>query len=261
MRGTVLVGAAAVVLMGGCGAAHDIKDAANGIKNAEKDGKELEARVARSKQITYTATYDRKGKDGKTEEIAIAQQPPKSSYKAGDTQVIDDGQRVISCSKSSGKVECVDLGPHTDAGVYGVGGAFSFAFNPASFVGLYTAAAIIPGVDAGRSTREVAGQKSSCVSIKISSGNEKGKSFEGCTTDDGVFTFSDDGEGNVVTMTKFEKRASDSSFTPPAKVRTQQQILDDATSTTLPSSSSSSSSSTSTSYPGTTSSSDTTSIP
>jgi len=260
MRGRALIGAAAIVLIGGCGAARNIKDAADGIKDAAKDSKDLEARVAKSKEITYTATYESKSKDGRTEEVVITQRPPKSSYKQGDSQIIDDGLRVISCSKSSGKTECVDVGPHTDAGVYGMGGAFSFAFNPASFIGLYTAAAIIPGVDAGRSTRDIAGQASKCVSIKLSAGSDKGKSFEGCTTEDGVFTFSDDGEGNVVTLTKFEEQASDASFTPPATVRTQQQIIDDATSTTRTtgSSSSTSSSSTSTTSADTTSSSATT---
>jgi len=266
MGGRALIGAVAIVLVGGCSAARNVKDAADGIRDAAKDSKDLEARVAKSKEITYTATYESKTKDGRTEEVVITQRPPKSSYKQGDSQIIDDGRRVVSCAKSNGKTECVDVGPHTDAGVYGMGGAFSFAFNPASFIGLYTAAAIIPGVDAGRSTRDIGGQSSKCVSIRLSAGSDKGKSFEGCTTDDGVFTFSDDGEGNVVTLTKFEKQASDASFTPPASVRTQQQIVDDATSTTnttgsssSTSSSSTGSSSTSTTSPDTTSS--TTSIP
>ena len=261
LRGTIGAGAAALLLLGGCGAARDIKDAANGLKNAEKDSKELEARVARSKEIIYTATYEIKSKDGKTEQTVVAQKPPKAAYTQGETQLIDDGQRVVTCSKTSGKAECTEVGPHTDAGIYGVGAGFAFAFNPATFIGLYTTAAILPGVEAGKSTRDVAGQKSECVSIKITRGSDSGKSFEGCTTDDGIFTFSDDGEGNVVTMTKFDKQASDSLFTPPAKVRTQQDIINEATSTTEPSrttsssSSSTSSSSTSTSLDTTSSSS------
>jgi len=259
-------------LVVGCGAARDIKDAANGIKNAEKDSKDLEARLARSKDLTYTATYDVKSKDGKTEQVVLAQKPPKSSYKQGDVQILDDGQKVISCTRDQGKDQCVEVGPHTDAGVYGagagVGAGFGFAFNPATFVGLYTTAAIVPGVEAGKSTRDVAGQKSECVSIKITRGTDSGKHFEGCTTEDGIFSSSDDGDGNVVTLTKFDKSASDSAFTPPAKVRTQQDMIDDATSTTSErstttsrSSSSSSSSSTSTSTSLDTTSTSDTSIP
>lgn len=221
-----------LLLVAGCGAARDIKDAAEGIRNAEQEGKDLEARLARSQQLTYTATYEVRAKDGRPEQVVVAQKPPKSSYTQGDTQLIDDGQRVISCTTSSGKTECIEVGPHTDAGIYGVGAGFTFAFNPATFVGLYTTAALVPGVEAGKSTRDVAGEKSECVSIKITRGSDAGKGFEGCTTDDGVFTFSDDGEGNVVTLTKLERSADDSRFTPPAAVRTQQDILDDATSTT-----------------------------
>jgi hypothetical protein len=260
--GMVAAGASVLVLLVGCGAARDIKDAAEGVKNAEKDTQELEARLERSKTITYSATYERKDKDGKTEEIVIAQKPPKSSYRQGDTQLIDDGQVVASCTKSSGRDECTEVGKHTDAGIFGVGAGFNFAFNPAAFVGLYTTAAIVPGVEAGKSTRDIAGQKSECVSIRATRGSDKGQGLEGCTTDDGIFTFSDDGEGNTVTLTKFEKSADDDLFTPPARVRTAQDRLDDATSSTsrsstsrsssTSSSSSSSSSSTSTTDPGTT---------
>lgn len=252
-----------MVVLGGCGAAKDIKDAAEGVKNAEKDTKELEARLARSKDLTYTATYEVKSKDSKTEEIVVAQKPPKSSYSQGETQLIDDGQKVISCTKPSGKDQCVEVGPHTDAGIYGAGAGlgFGFAFNPATFVGLYTTAAIVPGVEAGKSSRNIAGQDSECVSIKVTRGTDSGQGFEGCTTNDGIFTYSDDGDGNVVTLKKFDKSASDSTFEPPAKVQTQQDLINDATSSTSrsstsrssTSSSSSSSSSTSTTDPSTTS--------
>jgi len=263
MRRVVGTIVAAAVLTA-CGAAKDIRDAAEGVKNAEKDTKELEARLARSKDLTYTATYEVKATDGKTEEVVVAQRPPKSSYKQGDTQIIDDGQKVISCSKSGGKDECLEVGPHTDAGVYGagagLGGGFGFAFNPATFVGLYTTAAIVPGVEAGKSSRNIAGQDSECVSIKVTRGSDAGQGFEGCTTNDGIFTYSDDGDGSIVTLRKFEKSADDAEFTPPATVRTQQDVIDDATSSTVSratsssrsSSSSSSSSSTSTTDPATT---------
>lgn len=258
VMGTIVAAGASAVLIGGCGTARDIKDAAEGLKNAEKDTKELEARLARSKELTYTATYESKSKDGRTEQVVVAQKPPKSSYKQGDTLLIDDGQQVASCTSRDGKDECVEVGPHTDAGIYGVGTGFSFAFNPASFVGLFTTAALIPGVEAGKSSREIAGQKSECVSVKVTRGSDRGEAFEGCTTGDGIFSYSDDGEGNIVTLTKFEKSASDSLFTPPARVRTQQDIIDDATTSTSratsTSRSSTSSSSSSSSSPMSTSS-------
>jgi len=257
--GVLAIGASGLMFLAGCSAARDIKDAANGIKNAEKDIKDLEARVARSKELTYTATYEVKNKDGTTEDIVVAQKPPKSAYTQGGTQVIDDGEKVVSCTKRGGKDECQELGPHTDAGLYGAGFGFSFAFNPATFTGLYTAAAILPGVDASKSTREIAGQKSECVSIKATRGSDSGKSFSGCTTDDGIFTYSDDGDGSVVTMKRFDKQADDSLFEAPAPVRSPADLGGVVTSTTSVSGSTSTSlspgsSSTSTSTPSSTSS-------
>jgi len=249
---------ATLVLLGGCGAARDIKDAANGLKNLEKDQKEIEARLARSKDLTYTATYEVKSKDGKTEQLVVAQKPPKSMYKQGDLLLVDNGQRVASCTKEGGKDQCVDVGPHTDAGIYGVGAGagFAFAFNPALFPGLYAAAAIVPGVDAGKSKRDIAGQASECLSIKITRGSEKGQGLEGCTTEDGIFSSYDDGDGNKTTLVRFDKSANDSAFEAPVKVRTQEDIINDSTSTTgsrsTRSSTSSSSTSTSTSFPDST---------
>lgn len=262
--GSVICGGVALLLLSGCGAIGDVKDAAEGLKNAGDDVKDLEAKLARSREVTYTATYEVKSKDGKTEEIVVAQKPPKASYTQGETQLIDDGTRVVSCTKNSGTTECVEVGPHTDTGIYGVAAGFNFAFNPVTFIGLYTTAAIVPGVDAKRDTREIAGQKSECVSFKFTRGSDAGKGLEGCTTEDGIFTYSDDSEGDIVTLTKFERSADDSRFTPPARVRTQQDIIDDATSSTSRASgtsrsttsssqsSSSSSSSTSTTEPDTT---------
>lgn len=245
---------AVVGLLAGCGAARDIKDAADGIKNLEKDQKEIEARLARARDLTYTATYEVKSKDGPTEQLVVAQKPPKSMYRQGDLLLVDDGQRVASCTKEAGKDECVDVGPHTEAGIYGVGAGagFAFAFNPALFPGLYATAAIVPGVEAGKSNRDIAGQASECLSIKITRGSDKGEGLVGCTTEDGVFSLYDDGEGNTTTMVKFEKSAKDSAFETPVKARTQEDILRDATSTTTPRSTSSSSSSSSSSSTSTT---------
>lgn len=232
-----LAGAAGLgVMLVGCGAAGDLKDAADGIKNVEKDQKDIEARLARAKDLTYTATYEVKSKDGTTEQLVVAQKPPKSSYRQGGLLLVDNGERVASCTKDNGKDECVDVGPHTDAGIYGVGAGagFAFAFNPAAFPGLYVTAAIVPGVDAGRSNRDIAGQPSECLSIKITRGSEQGQGLVGCTTEDGVFSLYDDSEGNVTTLVKYEKSAAASAFETPVKPRTQQEMIDDATSTTRP---------------------------
>jgi outer membrane lipoprotein-sorting protein len=223
-----------LALLAGCGTASDIKDAAQGIASASKDAQDLQERLDRSKGLTFTATYEFKSKDGKIEEIVVAQKPPKGSYKQTDSQLIDDGTRLISCSKNTdGTQQCLDVGPHTDTGLYGFTGAGSgFAFNPQAFIGLYTTAAILPGVEAGKDTRDIAGQKSDCVSIRITEGTDKGKHYEGCTTEDGVFSLSDDGEGNVATLKRFDRSADDSNFVPPVQPKTPDDLVREATSTT-----------------------------
>ena len=237
----------ALAFLAGCGAASDIKDAAQGIASAGKDAEELQRKFDNSKTLTFTATYDFKSADGKVQEVVVAQKPPKGSYKQADSQLIDDGTRLINCSKdiSTGTTTCLDVGSHTENGLYGFTGAgFGFAFNPASFIGLYTAAAIVPGVEAGKDTRDIAGQKSDCVSIRITEGNDKGKKYEGCSTEDGIFSLSDDGQGNVATLKKLERSADDSNFVPPVKPQTQDELIADATSTTKGSSSDSTSTTT-----------------
>lgn len=245
MSGTlksVAVGSAMALLLVACGPAKDIKDAADGIRSVGKDSEALQARLDRSKGLTFTATYEVKGASGAVEEVVIAQSPPKSSYRQGDTQLIDDGKRIYSCSKDDNgsgtkTTQCLDIGAHSEDGIYGAGAGvgFGLAFSPVAFIALYSAAAIIPGVEAGKSTRDIAGQSSECVSIKVTRGSDKGSAFEGCTTDDGVLSYSDSGDGKeAVTLKKFEKRADNAAFTPPAKPRTPEQLLEDSTSTTTP---------------------------
>jgi hypothetical protein len=253
--------ALAVASLAGCGAANDIKDAAKGLKDASKSSQELQAQLDKAKTLTYTATYDLKDKDGKVTHLTIAQKPPKSLYKQDQTEFVDDGVKTYSCQPGDGgQQQCLELGAHQADGGFAAAGGFTFAFNPATFVGLYEAAAIVPGVDASKSTRDIAGQKSDCYAITSTRGSDKGKKFEGCTTGDGVFSFSDDGDGNVVTLTKYEKSAADSLFVLPAKPQTTQDLIDNATSTTRPSSTTSTteSSTTTTSESTTTSSEDTT---
>lgn len=248
--GRVAATAVAVVVGTGCNAARDIKDAAQGLSNLETNAKELEARLARSKELTYTATYERTGTDGRTEEVVIAQKPPKSMYRQGETLLVDDGQTIFSCSKSDGNDRCEKVGDHTEDGIYGAGLGFGFAFSPAAVLGLYTTAALTPGVEAGKSSRDIAGQRSECVSVRFTEGSEKDKRFESCTTDDGIFSFSDDGEGNVVTLTRYEKDAADSLFALPDQAGpadSTSTTTGSTTTTTRPSRSSASSTTTSTS--------------
>lgn len=217
-RATAGAAAAALLLVAGCSAAGDGKDASQRTGGLTKDARELEARLARSKDLTYTATYERRGADGTIEELVIAQKLPRSMYRQGGTLLVDDGEKVVSCSKDGGGDRCSEVGSSTDAGVYGAASGVGFAFNPAAVLGLYTTAAVVPGVEVSRSSRDIAGQPSECASLRFTSGDQRGKRFESCTTEDGVVAFWDDGEGSVVTLTNYERDAGDPLFALPAPV-------------------------------------------
>jgi hypothetical protein len=250
--------AGAIVLLTSCSAINNAKDAAKGLANASKDAEEMQARLEKSKTLTYSAIYSVKKPGSPDETITLTQKPPKSAYKQGDTLFVDDGSKLYTCTKSDGKDQCVETGPHTDNGIFAGGLGFGFLFNPAQFTGLYVAAAIVPGVNASKSSREVGGLQSDCTKLDFTEGTDKGKSLEGCTSTDGIFTYSHATDSTEVLLTKYSSSVSDSAFELPAKAQTQEDIIRNATSSTSSSSTSSSSSTTSTTEASTTSTSDTT---
>jgi hypothetical protein len=216
----------ALVTMSGCGAvkeAKKVKDLASG-----KTGKKIEEFQKRSEaaaKLVYTADYEGQSKGNKPEKVHIAQKPPKSLYSQGDTEIIDDGSKTYICSPDGNtppKIQCLESGP---SGV-NPQGFTQVLSSTAVFAGL-TALAIIPGVNVKESTRSVAGENLDCISIEANK-----KKFESCVTKDGILGFTDDGEGNVFTLTSFNRSASDSDFKLPGKAVTQQDLIDQATSTT-----------------------------
>jgi hypothetical protein len=254
--GSVALGGLVIVtsILSGCGAinaAKDVKDAAKGLAGASKDAEEFQQKYERSKTLTFSATYTIKKPGSPDETFTIDQKPPKSAYRQPDSSLIDDGTKLYSCTKAEGKDQCTEVGQHTEAGLFGFAG-FGFAFNPAAMPGLFVAAAIAPGVNASKSSRSIAGLQSDCIALNFTAGSDAGKKYEGCTSTDGVLTYSLDTNGSEVTLTRYETSVSDSAFTLPAQAKTPQQLIDEATSTTS-SSSTSSTSTTSTTEDTTTS--------
>jgi hypothetical protein len=216
----------ALVTMSGCGAVKEagkVKDLASG-KTAKKI-QDFQKRSEAAAKLTYTADYEGQSKGNQPEKVHIAQKPPKSIYSQGDTQVIDDGSKTYICSPDGNtppKIQCLESGP---SGV-NPQGFTQVLSSTAVFAGL-TALAIIPGVNVKESTRSVAGENLDCISIEANK-----KKFESCVTKDGILGFTDDGDGNVFTLTSFKRSASDSDFKLPGKAVTQQDLIDQATSTT-----------------------------
>src|SRR3954467_10919566 len=221
-----------VALVGGtsCGAiseAKKIKDVASG-KTAKRI-QDFEKRAEAAKALTYTVDYEGRSKGDKPEKIHIAQKPPKSVYQQGDSTFVDDGKTTFVCtpdSNSGGKIQCLESGP-SGANPQGFVQALSVT---GVFAGL-TALAIIPGISVKDTNRDIAGEKVDCVTIESTRKDAKGK-FESCVTKDGILAFTDDGDGNVFTMTSFKRSASDGDFKLPGPAVTSQDLLNQSSSTT-----------------------------
>ena len=220
----------ALVALSGCGAigeAKKIKDVASG--KTAKQIEDFQKRADKAKTLTYTVEYQGTSSNGsKSEKIFIAQKPPKSVYKQGDSTIIDDGSKTFVCSpdSSTNQTQCLESGP-SGASPQGFVQALSVT---GVFAGL-TALAIVPGITVKNSSRNIAGEKVDCVSVESTRKNDKGK-FESCVTSDGILAFTDNGDGDVFTMTSFKRSASDSDFKLPGKAVTTQDLLNQATSTT-----------------------------
>ena len=216
----------ALILTPGCGAlntARKVKDIASG--KALKRVEDYQKRAEAGTKLTFTADYEGRSKGNQPEKIHIAQKPPKSLYQQGDTTVVDDGTKVFICSpdaSNSSKIQCLDSGAHGTSPQ----GFVALLSTTTVFAGL-SALAIVPGIDVKETKRDVAGEKLDC--IKASKGNDH---IESCVTKDGILGFTDDGSGNIFTLTSFKRSASDSDFKLPGKIVTQQDLIDQATSTT-----------------------------
>ena len=168
-------------------------------------------RLARVKRITYAATYEIRTRDGAPEEVIIAQKLPRSVYRRGDVQhVVDDGNKTVACLGG----RCTEA--PSQPGIFGPGVAivFNSSHNPLVSSGIFRGDT--PGAPATISTRVVAGQSSDCVTLKDTREDEQGTISETCMTSDGIFTFSDEGHGTVMTLTRYDTEVSDDLFTFPA---------------------------------------------
>ena len=227
MLGLVVV----VALMASCGGtAGKIRNLANG--TAGKRIEKFQQQLQNAQKQVYTADYESKDSNGKTQTIHVAQKPPKSLFKTEDAIVISDGTDTFTCSQSGGnrQMQCLKA---AGAGGGSVAG-FSQALSGAAVLAAVSAAAIVPGFDAQQSTKDLAGQHLDCVTITKSADN---KHPEYCVTQDGILAYVADDSGSSFSLTSYKKEANDSDFTPPGPVVTPddlaKQALSSATSTTV----------------------------
>jgi outer membrane lipoprotein-sorting protein len=215
------------LLTSGCAAKSAISKVKN-LANTSKDIEDFTKKADQAQKLTYTAKYDQTSSGKKDETIRIVQKPPKSLYEQGDTLLIDNGTRTITCSPDSSnnnKQQCIDVGP---AGTNPT--AFTAVFSAPAVLQALSVFAILPGVSVSHPSRNLAGESLDCVKITVSKDN---KHVESCVTKDGVLGFYDAGDGDTFSLTSFSRSASDKDFDPPSKPQTTQDIVNQATSTSI----------------------------
>ena len=223
----VTVGAVGLAACGG-GTAGKIRNLANG--TTAKRIASFQSKLESAQKLEFTADYESKDSSGKTEKIHVAQKPPKSSFTSGETTIINDGKDTFTCTPSgsgSSDTQCVKT---TGTGAGGSLAGFTQALSGAAVVGALSAAAILPGVDAKQTTRDMAGQHMDCVVITKGGGNTHP---EYCITQDGILGYVADDSGNVFSMTSFKKSTDESEFRPKGKVVSPEDLANQATSTTV----------------------------
>lgn len=115
---------------------------------------EFQALLAKSRASTYTVVYLRNGE----ETITISHEGDVTAVlEEGEDLLIDDGQRMVSCSES----ECFAFpgGGQLDLMVQGLLGPFAFLFSAE------TAAGFLGGLNLEVSSDTIAGRDAKCITL------------------------------------------------------------------------------------------------
>jgi hypothetical protein len=157
---------------------------------------------------TFKATYST-NYGGNSQTMTFAQQPPKSYFAIAGSQIIDTGTTTYYCS-SSGAVSCFTASAQNPlAGLLNV-------FSPKAAISSLEAARSavagrVAGYDVSFTSQTFAGQPSSCVAVKASTGSAKY-----CITNSGVLAYESTGASQVFQLTSYSSSVSPSDFSLPA---------------------------------------------
>jgi hypothetical protein len=207
----------------GCGFISNVSNAVDNVKDVAA----LTDKMTKSAQLTFTADY--KLADG-TGNATVVQQPPNAAFVGKDGTFILTQESLLMCTTKTGKTTC-QRSPNTNAGQSTVDqGAYLQAVAGGGFIStpmaiaLLGAAAIVPSVKMDKSTRTVAGLKSTCVnatgiSQQAGANNVEMKEVSVCVADNGVLTefvgTGTDGSKVGVTLAKYGTTVNAAAFAPP----------------------------------------------
>jgi hypothetical protein len=248
----VALGGAAGIGAGPAGASH--KKSHQPAKHSTKaptSAKELTTlakKIKSQKKATYQALFEYKNTStNKIESITVAQEPPKSLFKATGTTFIDTGTESLTCSptttnstsgsstsgsSTSGSSTSSTTGATTttstttttapkskyvcykEKGAQGSLGNLFDLFSPTTALTYFNSAeasidARIAGYSVNFSTGTYGGLASKCVTFKIA-----GQSYKYCVANIGILTYSGTTKG-YFELKSFSKSVPSSDFSPP----------------------------------------------
>jgi hypothetical protein len=224
--GATAFGAAVSLLAAsGCGAlssAHTLVDRAGTLSS-------IAAQVGRAKKLTYQATYAVSG--GTT--VTVAQDPPRSAFVTANGRLVSTGGSVYLCDTSAVPATCQrSSAADTTQDPAAALGASGFVSSDVA-LGVLTAAMVVPKVTVTKSTRTIAGQSATCVSVTgldaavgalgaidpSESAPATPTAFVLCITADGVlasFSGAAGGQTGDITLTAYSTSIDAALLAPPA---------------------------------------------
>jgi hypothetical protein len=172
----------------------------------------LSSEVQAASKASFKAVYTADN-NGQTTTITLEQDPPKSLFESGSSEVIDTGTTSYYCT-TSGATQCITA----QGGVNPMAAMMGF-FSPATIDGELQAfeteaAAHIAGVSVTFSNRTVAGLSSKCVT-----GSAQGHSGTYCVAKNGILTAIDSASSSF-TLSSYSSSVSASDFSLPAGATT-----------------------------------------
>jgi hypothetical protein len=175
--------------------------------------------LQKGKNVEFDATYESKtsgGTDAST--FRVAQKKPKSLFEttSGDstTTIINDGTDTFVCSKS-GTEDVTCIKSPSGSGASSAAAPMLALVDAGNIAQTLRGYDRLPGIDVSRSSKTFAGEKATCVSVKVRGGGA-GNDGTWCATDSGVIAYVESG-GSTLELTDFSTDVSDSTFELPAE--------------------------------------------
>lgn len=202
-----LLGAA---VLAGVGAAAPGASAVPATKPKPSPFSTLERSLTAEEHLTFKVTYVTHGA-GASQTMTFEQRPPDLRFGAGSGYILDLAGKTYFCASTLGHAICVKSGTTTSP-LLGLTGLFEPSSVVAALKSLQaTAATTSAGVKFSTTTKSIAGQPSTCLSVTV-----KARTYEYCVTKaKGILAYGGT-NGEYVELTSYASSAPAGDFALPA---------------------------------------------